>query len=174
MVISASSQERTKTAAGVTTISPNRDKYHQNMRKKWELVKSGLFFMICWEAGIKSRISLLFISLISNHENNIFSVFFIAMRLAVKLNGVLSCNVFYCNIKKNQVSIETITCGFSINCRSFLKHFQLLTLNNSTFLGASKEILVEKKNFILWSLLWPFVCWLWSHKLWGDCRAIGR
>lgn len=130
------------------------------MRKKWELVKSRFFFMVCLETGIKNRIFLLFMTLLSNHEDNFFSAF-CCSETAVRQNRVLSCYIFYCKTK--QVSIGTITPGFSINCRSFLKHFQLLALNNSTLLEASKWILVEKENFILWILFWPFVCWLWSH-----------
>lgn len=114
--------------------------------------------MVCWQAGVQDIIFLLFMILLSVHPGNLFSACGCTGTISETKHMVLSCNIPYSQKKKKSECFykNNQSCGFFINCRSLIKHFHQPALNNSAFLGAYKENLVVKENFVLLSLLWLF------------------
>lgn len=56
--------------------------------------------MVCWQTGLQDTISLLFMTLLSIHAENLFSACGFTGTVSETEHLVLSCNISYCQKKK--------------------------------------------------------------------------
>lgn len=109
-------------------------------------MKSGLFVMVCWEAGTENRISL-FMTLLSIRADNLFSACGCSGTISETKHMVLSYNCLCLHTQTHKSKYfyrNDHSFGSSINCRYFLKYFHPLTLSRIEQQHVSGTI---KRNF---------------------------